>query len=103
MNGATENWYCENIVSGPWPFLLLLLPLAGAYFYGRNKHKLGWILIGIWIAVQIPMSFVNNIVVNCAGDTPPPPLEEAPGSFVSPGSVAPETPTPAPEQAPPAK
>ncbi|ARN82786.1 hypothetical protein [Methylocystis bryophila] len=79
-----ENWYCDKIVAGPWPFLLLLIPVAGAYFYGRGKRKLAWILIGAWIAIQIPMSFANNFMVNCQGDAP------------MPGEVAPES-----EEAPP--
>jgi hypothetical protein len=75
---SAELWYCDHIVAGPWPFALLLLPLAGAYYYGRQRIKLGWILIGLWIALQIPMSFVNNIMVNCAEDAPmPPPLSES--------------------------
>jgi hypothetical protein len=77
-----ENWYCDKIVAGPWPFLLLLIPLAGAYFYGKGKRKLAWILIGGWILVQVPMSFVNNLVVNCQEDAPSPedvaPLKEEP-------------------------
>jgi hypothetical protein len=77
-----ENWYCDQIVDGPWPFLLLLIPLAGAYFYGRGKHRLAWILIGAWMLVQFPMSFVNNFMVNCQGDAPSPqdvaPLKEEP-------------------------
>jgi len=39
-NGA-ENWYCEHIVGGPWSFAILIIPLVGAYYYGRGKHKLG--------------------------------------------------------------
>ena len=82
MPSSVENWYCEQIVAGPWPFVLLLIPLAGAYFYGQAKHKLAWILIGAWIAIQIPMSFVNNILVDCNGDAPTqrdlPPLSEEP-------------------------
>ncbi len=66
--GNLELWYCDNIVSGPWPFALLALPLAGAYFYGQSQRKLGWILIGIWIPIQVAMSFVNNVVVSCPDD-----------------------------------
>jgi hypothetical protein len=77
-----ENWYCDRIVAGPWPFVLLLLPLVGAYLYGQRKHRLAWMLMGAWILVQVPMSFVNNIVVNCQGDAPTPddvaPLSEEP-------------------------
>jgi len=74
-----EDWYCDKIVAGPWPFVLLLIPLAGAYFYGRGKRRLAWMLIGAWILLQVPMSFINNIIVNCQEDAPSPPLtEEAP-------------------------
>jgi len=55
-------------VLGPWPFLLLLLPLVGAYLYGRQKQRLGWMLIGAWVAIQVPMSYVNYVVVRCPGD-----------------------------------
>ena len=77
MPNATELWYCDNIVSGPWPFLLLGLPLVGAYYYGRGKTKLAWILIGVWIPIQIALSFTNNIVVACPSDDLPM-LEQAP-------------------------
>ncbi|MGA9601143.1 MAG: hypothetical protein WBS22_12995 [Methylocystis sp.] len=77
-----EIWYCDQIVAGPWPFTLLLIPVFGAYFYGRGRHKLAWILIGAWMMVQFPMSFVNNFMVNCQGDAPSPdnlpPLKEEP-------------------------
>ncbi|MFY9628320.1 MAG: hypothetical protein WAK03_09255 [Methylocystis sp.] len=63
-NGA-ENWYCEHIVGGPWSFAILIIPLVGAYYYGRGKHKLGWILIGLWLPLQIGVSYVNNLVVDC--------------------------------------
>ena len=53
---ALEVWYCDNIVAGPWPFLLLLLPLAGAYFYGRKQHRRGWMMIGVWIPIQLALT-----------------------------------------------
>lgn len=68
MPTASDSWYCEHIANGPWPFTLLLLPLFGAYFYGRGKQKLGWILIGIWLPLQITFTYVNNMVVNCPGE-----------------------------------
>jgi hypothetical protein len=73
-----EIWYCDNIVSGPWPYLLLLLPLAGAYLYGQNKHRLAWYFIGAWIPLQIGISFVSNMVVTCQGDVPVPQQMETP-------------------------
>lgn len=84
MSGNSfEGWYCDHVVAGPWPFALLALPLAGAYFYGQKKQRLAWILIGIWIPIQILMSFVNNMVVNCPDDVKLPqemstPAEQAP-------------------------
>ncbi len=63
--GSTEAWYCEHIVGGPWSFAILILPLIGAYYYGRGQHKIGWILIGLWLPLQIGMSYVNNLVVEC--------------------------------------
>ena len=80
MPSSAENWYCEHIVSGPWPFVLLILPLVGAYLYGQSKQRLAWMLIGAWVVIQVPMSFVNNILVNCHGDAPAmeEPLSEAP-------------------------
>ncbi len=65
FNGGAEVWYCDNIVAGPWPFLILLLPLAGAYFYGRKQTRRGWILIGVWLPIQLGLSFTNNLVVSC--------------------------------------
>jgi len=81
MSPSVENWYCEQIAGGPWPFVLLLLPLAGAYVYGQSKHKLAWILIGVWLVIQIPISFVTNLLVNCSGASMqdlPPMTEEPP-------------------------
>jgi hypothetical protein len=65
FNGGADVWYCDNIVAGPWPFLLLLLPLAGAYYYGRKQHRRGWMMIGVWIPIQLALSFTNNLVVSC--------------------------------------
>lgn len=59
-------WYCDTFVNTPWQFFFLLLPLAGAFLYGRDKKKLAWILIGIWVGIQIAYSFFTNIVFNCS-------------------------------------
>jgi len=77
---GVEAWWCEHFVFGPWAFFLLGLPLAGAYFYGIRKQKLGWILIGLWISMQIPISYINYVKVTCVEDAPlsaePPPQDE---------------------------
>ncbi|QGM98913.1 hypothetical protein [Methylocystis parvus] len=58
-------WYCDTFVSQPWQFFFLLLPLAGAFLYGREKKKLGWILIGTWVVIQVTFSALTNFVFNC--------------------------------------
>ena len=42
-------WYCDTFVSTPWQFYFLIVPLVGAFFYGRGKYKLAWSLIGFWV------------------------------------------------------
>lgn len=58
-------WYCDTFVSQPWQFFFLLLPLIGAFLYGREQKKLGWTLIGIWVAIQVTFSALTNFVFNC--------------------------------------
>jgi hypothetical protein len=58
-------WYCDTFVTQPWQFFFLIVPLFGAFLYGRGKHKLAWILIGAWIAVQVTFSALTNFVFNC--------------------------------------
>lgn len=58
-------WYCDVFVEQPWQFFLLLLPLLGAFLYGREKKKLGWILIGIWVGIQVTTSALTNFVFTC--------------------------------------
>ncbi len=58
-------WYCDTFVTQPWQFFLLLLPLAGAYLYGQNKHKVAWILIGSWVVIQVVSSALTNFVFSC--------------------------------------
>jgi hypothetical protein len=72
-----EAWYCEHIATGSWPFILLVVPLIGAYLYGQNKKKLGWILIAVWATLQISFSYANNMLVNC-GEEPAVSTEAAP-------------------------
>lgn len=58
-------WYCDTFVSQPWQFFFLLLPLAGAFLYGREQKKLAWILIGVWIVIQVTFSALTNFVFSC--------------------------------------
>ena len=58
-------WYCDTFVAQPWQFFFLILPLIGAFLYGRGKQKLGWILIGIWVFVQVVVSAATNFVFTC--------------------------------------
>jgi hypothetical protein len=58
-------WYCDTFVTQPWQFFFLLLPLAGAFLYGREQKKLAWILIGIWIVIQVTFSALTNFVFSC--------------------------------------
>lgn len=62
----TNLWYCDNFVSQPWQFFLLIVPLAGAFFYGRQNYKLAWILIGSWLFVQLVFTTLTNLVFNCS-------------------------------------
>ena len=32
-------WFCDNVVGQPWQFFLLILPLVGAFLYGRERKK----------------------------------------------------------------
>jgi hypothetical protein len=63
--GDSISWYCEHMVGGPWSMAPLVIPLIGAYFYGQKKKKLGWILIGIWLPLQIGLNYVNNVAMEC--------------------------------------
>ncbi|PPD43026.1 MAG: hypothetical protein CTY15_10995 [Methylocystis sp.] len=58
-------WYCDNFVGQPWLFFLLILPLVGAFLYGREQKKVAWILIGIWIVLQVGLSALTNFVFSC--------------------------------------
>ncbi|MGJ0394822.1 MAG: hypothetical protein ACR65U_01130 [Methylocystis sp.] len=59
-------WYCDTFVSTPWQFFFLILPLFGAFLYGREKYRLAWTLIGVWIFVQVTFSALTNLVFNCS-------------------------------------
>jgi hypothetical protein len=61
-------WYCDTFVTQPWQFFFLLLPLVGAFLYGREKKKLAWILIGVWIVIQVTFSALTNFVFTCSLD-----------------------------------
>lgn len=58
-------WYCDTFVAQPWQFFFLILPLIGAFLYGRDQKKMAWILIGSWIAVQVTISFMTNFIFSC--------------------------------------
>jgi hypothetical protein len=57
----TALWYCENIGNSALPYVLLALPLGGAYLYGQKKTRLAWILIGVWAVVQTIVSGVTGM------------------------------------------
>lgn len=76
--GDFGSWYCVHMVGGPWSFALLVVPLIGAYFYGQNRKKLGWVLIGIWLPLQIALNYVNNVVMECPQLDSPITTESAP-------------------------
>ena len=59
-------WYCDTFVSTPWQFYFLIVPLVGAFFYGREKYKLAWSLIGFWVVTQVIFSALTNLVFSCA-------------------------------------
>jgi FtsH-binding integral membrane protein len=70
INEKLNLWYCDNFVQQPWQFFLLIVPLVGAYFYGREKHKLAWTLIGAWLFVQLLFVTLTNLVFTCTlGDS----------------------------------
>jgi hypothetical protein len=58
-------WYCDTFVAQPWQFVLLVVPLIGAFLYGRGKHTAGWTLIGVWVVIQVSLSALTNFVFNC--------------------------------------
>lgn len=61
----TALWYCENIGNSILPYLLLALPLGGAYLYGQKQRRIAWILIGSWAVLQMALSGVTSL--NCMG------------------------------------
>ena len=58
-------WFCDNFVAQPWQFFLLIVPLVGAFLYGRGKQKVGWYVIGAWVVVQVTLSALTNFVFSC--------------------------------------
>ncbi len=65
VSESLNLWYCDTFVSTPWQFFFLILPLVGAFLYGREKYKLAWILIGTWVVIQVTFSALTNLVFNC--------------------------------------
>ena len=66
MSDKLQLWYCDTFVNTPWLFALLIIPVIGAYFYGQDKKKIAWTLIGSWAFIQILFSFLTNILFNCS-------------------------------------
>ena len=42
-------WYCDNIGTSIVPYVLLALPLGGAYLYGQKQTRRAWMLIASWV------------------------------------------------------
>lgn len=61
----TALWYCENVGNSMLPYVLLAMPIGGAYLYGQSKKRIAWILIGVWALAQIVISGLTN--ANCVG------------------------------------
>jgi hypothetical protein len=59
-------WYCDTFVYTNWQFFFLLLPLVGAFLYGREKYRTAWTLIGIWVFVHLTFSALTNFVFDCS-------------------------------------
>lgn len=66
VSDSTNLWFCDTFVNTPWQFFFLLLPLAGAYLYGKDKKALAWKLIGAWIVIQVSFSALTNFVFACS-------------------------------------
>jgi hypothetical protein len=58
-------WFCDTFVNQPWQFIFMVLPLVGAFLYGRGKQKTGWILIIIWVVIQMSFTALTNFVFTC--------------------------------------
>lgn len=58
-------WYCDTFVTQPWQFFFLVLPLAGAFLYGRDQKKIALILIAVWVVIQITLAGLTNFVFDC--------------------------------------
>jgi len=61
-----QLWYCDNIaVAQSYQFYFMTIPVIGAYLYGQGKTKIGWVLIGVWVAAQILLSALTNVIFDC--------------------------------------
>lgn len=65
VSEATNLWFCDTFVYTPWQFYFLVVPLIGAFLYGRGKHKIAWSLIGFWVVVQVGFSALSNLLFSC--------------------------------------
>jgi hypothetical protein len=63
--------YCEYVGLGPFEYVLLLVPLAGAYFYGQGKKKMAWSLIIGWAAVHVLLQALTLFTFDCSALLPP--------------------------------
>jgi hypothetical protein len=61
----TAMWFCDNIGNSALPYVLLAMPIGGAYLYGQKKTRIAWILIGVWVVAQVIISGLTN--ANCIG------------------------------------
>jgi hypothetical protein len=64
-NSGFALWYCDNVANGIWPFLLLSVPLVGAYLYGQGKKQIAWILILAWAVIQLSSQGLSLFVFEC--------------------------------------
>jgi hypothetical protein len=64
-NSVFGLWYCDNIANGIWPYVLLVMPLAGAYLYGQRKKQIALILIFVWAGFQLTTQGLSLFVFEC--------------------------------------
>ncbi|CAN2532630.1 MAG TPA: hypothetical protein VIF40_17575 [Methylosinus sp.] len=61
----TALWFCDNIGNSALPYVLLAMPIIGAYLYGQKRTRVAWILISVWVVTQVIISGLTN--ANCGG------------------------------------
>ncbi len=65
---AFGSFYCEHVTNGVLPYVLLVMPLAGAYLYGQRKKQIAWILILVWAGIQLATQGLSLFIFNCNAD-----------------------------------